>query len=270
MKATRKGSRRCQGLTLVEILVVVAIIAILAGLLFPVFARAKVKAIQTACSSNLRQTSVALNLYLEDNGGRYPTALNLAGKVTPAIGPITPYAGKSPTGILHCPLDRPEGRPSRRSEADRVEPLSYHFTWGLWGGKSGEEGWDRLLEVDPNPMVVRCYFHDDRMRQLMMADPTTEQFHFIGKDIITFHTLFWPAMLKFSGRKVPNAVFVHGFLTINNGEKMSKSRGTGLDPLKYLSLGMNPEWLRYYLAAKLTARNEDVDFTPDDFLARVN
>jgi methionyl-tRNA synthetase len=103
-----------------------------------------------------------------------------------------------------------------------------------------------------------------------MADPTTEQYHFIGKDIITFHTLFWPAMLKFSGRKVPNAVFVHGFLTINNGEKMSKSRGTGLDPLKYLSLGMNPEWLRYYLAAKLSARNEDVDFTPEDFMARVN
>ena len=103
-----------------------------------------------------------------------------------------------------------------------------------------------------------------------MADPTTEQYHFIGKDIITFHTLFWPAMLHFSGRKVPNAVFVHGFLTINNGEKMSKSRGTGLDPLKYLKLGMNPEWLRYYLAAKLTAKNEDVDFNPDDFMARVN
>ncbi|WP_300717057.1 methionine--tRNA ligase [Hydrogenophaga sp.] len=103
-----------------------------------------------------------------------------------------------------------------------------------------------------------------------MADPTTEQFHFIGKDIITFHTLFWPAMLHFSGRKVPNAVFVHGFLTINNGEKMSKSRGTGLDPLKYLGLGMNPEWLRYYLAAKLSSRNEDVDFNADDFLARVN
>jgi methionyl-tRNA synthetase len=103
-----------------------------------------------------------------------------------------------------------------------------------------------------------------------MADPTTEQYHFIGKDIITFHTLFWPAMLKFSGRKVPNAVFVHGFLTLNNGEKMSKSRGTGLDPLKYLSLGMNPEWLRYYLAAKLSGKNEDVDFNPEDFLLRVN
>ena len=102
-----------------------------------------------------------------------------------------------------------------------------------------------------------------------MADPATEQYHFIGKDIITFHTLFWPAMLHFSGRKTPNAIFVHGFLTVNS-EKMSKSRGTGLDPLKYLSLGMNPEWLRYYLATKLTARNEDVEFSPEDFMARVN
>ena len=105
--------------------------------------------------------------------------------------------------------------------------------------------------------------------EAFMADPSVEQYHFIGKDIITFHTLFWPAMLYFSGRKVPNAVFVHGFLTVS-GEKMSKSRGTGLDPLKYLSLGMNPEWLRYYIAAKLNGRNEDVDFNPDDFQARVN
>ena len=103
-----------------------------------------------------------------------------------------------------------------------------------------------------------------------LADPAVEQFHFIGKDIITFHTLFWPAMLHFSGRKVPSAVYVHGFLTVNNGEKMSKSRGTGLDPLKYLGLGMNPEWLRYYLAAKLNGRNEDIDFNPEDFMARVN
>jgi methionyl-tRNA synthetase len=103
-----------------------------------------------------------------------------------------------------------------------------------------------------------------------MANPELEQYHFIGKDIVTFHTLFWPAMLHFSGRKTPNSVFVHGFLTVNNGEKMSKSRGTGLDPLKYLSLGMNPEWLRYYLAAKLSARNEDIDFNAEDFMARVN
>ncbi|MDO9088894.1 MAG: methionine--tRNA ligase [Burkholderiaceae bacterium] len=102
-----------------------------------------------------------------------------------------------------------------------------------------------------------------------MEDPDSEQFHFIGKDIITFHTLFWPAMLHFSGRKTPNAVFVHGFLTVNS-EKMSKSRGTGLDPLKYLSLGMNAEWLRYYIAAKLNPRNEDIEFNPEDFMARVN
>ncbi|MCM2345862.1 methionine--tRNA ligase [Acidovorax soli] len=103
-----------------------------------------------------------------------------------------------------------------------------------------------------------------------MADPQLEQYHFIGKDIVTFHTLFWPATLKFSGRKVPDSVFVHGFLTVNNGEKMSKSRGTGLDPLKYLGLGMNAEWLRYYLATKLSSRNEDIDFNADDFMARVN
>ncbi|MBS7779028.1 methionine--tRNA ligase [Acidovorax sp. CCYZU-2555] len=103
-----------------------------------------------------------------------------------------------------------------------------------------------------------------------MADEKLEQYHFIGKDIVTFHTLFWPAMLKFSGRKTPTQIFVHGFLTVNNGEKMSKSRGTGLDPLKYLSLAMNPEWLRYYLAAKLNGRNEDIDFNREDFMARVN
>jgi methionyl-tRNA synthetase len=103
-----------------------------------------------------------------------------------------------------------------------------------------------------------------------MANDKLEQYHFIGKDIVTFHTLFWPAMLHFSGRKTPNNVFVHGFLTVNNGEKMSKSRGTGLDPLKYLGLGMNPEWLRYYLATKLNNKNEDVDFNAEDFMLRVN
>jgi len=98
-----------------------------------------------------------------------------------------------------------------------------------------------------------------------------EQIHFIGKDIIYFHTLFWPAMLKFSGApyKEPDHVYVHGFIGVS-GEKMSKSRGTGIDPLRYLNLGMNPEWLRYYIAAKLNAAVEDVDFNPDDFVARVN
>jgi methionyl-tRNA synthetase len=102
-----------------------------------------------------------------------------------------------------------------------------------------------------------------------LADPMTEQIHFIGKDIIYFHTLFWPAMLKFAGYKVPDHVYVHGFITVS-GDKMSKSRGTGIDPLRYLELGMNPEWLRYYIAAKLNANVEDIDFNPDDFLARIN
>jgi methionyl-tRNA synthetase len=102
-----------------------------------------------------------------------------------------------------------------------------------------------------------------------LADPALEQIHFIGKDIVTFHTLFWPAMLKFSGRKVPDRIHVHGHLTVS-GEKMSKSRGTGISPLRYLELGLNAEWLRYYICAKLTPRVEDLDFNPEDFAARVN
>jgi len=103
-----------------------------------------------------------------------------------------------------------------------------------------------------------------------IADEEVEQVHFIGKDIIYFHTLFWPAMLRFSGRKTPDAINVHGFITLAGGEKMSKSRGTGLSPLRYLELGMNPEWLRYYIGAKLNARIEDIEFNPEDFVARVN
>ena len=104
-----------------------------------------------------------------------------------------------------------------------------------------------------------------------LAAPDTEQLHFIGKDIIYFHTLFWPAMLKFAGTpyKVPDHVYAHGFITVS-GEKMSKSRGTGISPLRYLSIGMNPEWLRYYISAKLNSNVEDLDFNPDDFVARVN
>jgi methionyl-tRNA synthetase len=117
---------------------------------------------------------------------------------------------------------------------------------------------------------LKNYFaRTDRDFDAFLADPSTEQYHFIGKDITYFHTLFWPAMLKFSDFKVPNNVFVHGFITVS-GEKMSKSRGTGISPLRYLDIGMNPEWLRYYIAAKLNARVEDVDFNPDDFIARVN
>ena len=104
-----------------------------------------------------------------------------------------------------------------------------------------------------------------------LQNPNVDQYHFIGKDIVYHHTLFWPAMLKFAGvpYKVPDSIFVHGFITFS-GEKMSKSRGTGISPDVYLDLGLNPEWLRYYLAAKLNGKVEDLDFNPDDFLARVN
>jgi methionyl-tRNA synthetase len=102
-----------------------------------------------------------------------------------------------------------------------------------------------------------------------IADPAVEQIHFIGKDITYFHTLFWPAMLHFSGRKTPDKIYVHGFITLG-GDKMSKSRGTGLSPLKYLEVGLNAEWLRYYIAAKLNAKVEDIDFNPEDFIARIN
>ncbi|MGG4773472.1 methionine--tRNA ligase [Paenalcaligenes sp. Me52] len=104
---------------------------------------------------------------------------------------------------------------------------------------------------------------------LMDPNGDTEQVHFIGKDIVYFHALFWPAMLKFSGRKTPDSLNVHGFITVS-GEKMSKSRGTGISPLRYLDIGMDAEWMRYYIAAKLNSHVEDMDFNPDDFIARVN
>jgi methionyl-tRNA synthetase len=110
---------------------------------------------------------------------------------------------------------------------------------------------------------------EQRSFEEFLASPDVEQIHFIGKDIIYFHTLFWPAMLHFAQRKVPNHVYVHGFITLS-GAKMSKSRGTGISPLRYLELGLNPEWLRYYIAAKLNANVEDIDFNPEDFVARVN
>jgi methionyl-tRNA synthetase len=105
----------------------------------------------------------------------------------------------------------------------------------------------------------------------LLNDSATEQVHFIGKDIVSFHLLFWPTMLKFSDHPVIDKlkVNVHGHLTVN-GEKMSKSRGTGISPLRYLDLKMNPEWLRYYIAFKLNSKVEDIDFNAEDFIAKVN
>ncbi len=96
-----------------------------------------------------------------------------------------------------------------------------------------------------------------------------EMVHFIGKDILYFHALFWPAMLEFSAHRTPTHVYAHGFLTVD-GEKMSKSRGTFITAESYLQQGLNPEWLRYYYAAKLNSTMEDLDLNLDDFVARVN
>ena len=101
------------------------------------------------------------------------------------------------------------------------------------------------------------------------ADSQTELYHFIGKDILYFHALFWPATLQFAGLRAPTAVFAHGFLTVD-GQKMSKSRGTFITAKSYLDEGLNPEWMRYYIAAKLNNRIEDIDLNLNDFIARVN
>ena len=100
-------------------------------------------------------------------------------------------------------------------------------------------------------------------------DTKTEQYHFIGKDILYFHTLFWPAMLHFAGYRTPSNVFAHGFLTVD-GEKMSKSRGTLISANSVIEAGLNPEWFRYYFATKLNASMEDLDLNLHDFVARVN
>jgi methionyl-tRNA synthetase len=100
-------------------------------------------------------------------------------------------------------------------------------------------------------------------------DSHAELCHFIGKDILYFHALFWPAMLEHSDFRTPTKIFAHGFLTVN-GEKMSKSRGTFITAESYLQQGLNPEWLRYYYACKLNGTMEDIDLNLEDFVARVN
>ncbi|WP_118834353.1 methionine--tRNA ligase [Neisseria meningitidis] len=101
------------------------------------------------------------------------------------------------------------------------------------------------------------------------AGSQTEMYHFIGKDILYFHALFWPAMLHFSGHRAPTGVYAHGFLTVD-GQKMSKSRGTFITAKSYLEQGLNPEWMRYYIAAKLNSKIEDIDLNLQDFISRVN
>lgn len=103
----------------------------------------------------------------------------------------------------------------------------------------------------------------------LAADTTTEMYHFIGKDIMNFHGLFWPAMLREAGLRTPTRLFIHGFLTVD-GMKMSKSKGTFITAGSYRELGYDPDWLRYYVMSKLNDRIEDVDLSLEDFIARVN
>lgn len=104
--------------------------------------------------------------------------------------------------------------------------------------------------------------------EYLKPDSTTELYHFIGKDIISFHALFWPAVLAGANLRTPTAIYAHGFLTVN-GQKMSKSRGTFINARNYLD-HLDPEYLRYYFAAKLTSRIDDLDLNFEDFIARVN
>jgi methionyl-tRNA synthetase len=118
------------------------------------------------------------------------------------------------------------------------------------------------------------YFQTHRRTQadideFLRPGSDTEMIHFIGKDILYFHALFWPAMLEFSGYRTPTQIYAHGFLTVD-GQKMSKSRGTFITAQSYLKQGLNPEWLRYYYAAKLNDSMEDIDLNFEDFVLRVN
>ncbi|MFM1858681.1 MAG: methionyl-trna synthetase [Pseudomonadota bacterium] len=114
-----------------------------------------------------------------------------------------------------------------------------------------------------------CEQHGRAFEDFVRPDSTIEQIHFIGKDILYFHTLFWPAMLVFSGHRAPTHVYAHGFLTVD-GAKMSKSRGTFITAQSYIDQGLNPDWLRYYFAAKLNGSMEDLDLSFADFIAKVN
>jgi methionyl-tRNA synthetase len=113
-----------------------------------------------------------------------------------------------------------------------------------------------------------CEQHGESFEQFWAVDAPTDLYHFVGKDIMYFHALFWPALLSGSEHRLPTAIFTHGFLTIN-GQKMSKSRGTFIEARRYLA-HLNPDYLRYYFAAKMNGRVDDLDLNFTDLLHRVN
>jgi methionyl-tRNA synthetase len=178
-----------------------------------------------------------------------------------------PYFGfeipDAPGKYFYVWLDAPIGyMASFKNLCDRLAANPPQPPFFKGGDKGGE----------PSPLSQRGAggdFAAPNFDEFWKEDSKTELYHFIGKDILYFHALFWPATLKFSGHRTPTSVFAHGFLTVN-GQKMSKSRGTFITAESYLKQGLNPEWLRYYYAAKLNSTMEDTDLNLEDFVARVN
>jgi prepilin-type N-terminal cleavage/methylation domain-containing protein len=168
-----KINRQSKGLSLVEMLVVIAIILVIAAIVFPLVAKAKLSAKRTACNSNLKQAGVALSLYIEQVGDYPMTVRNYGGREPRkmrAVSAITSnFAGA--TRVLLCPLDDPEGRKALYHD-ERREPQSYKATWFLWEKDSGVEAWKQLTNLDPNPILFRCYFHIDPCRTELMANRT--------------------------------------------------------------------------------------------------
>jgi len=142
-------------------------------------------------------------------------------------------------------------------------PVGYLGSFAAHAARRGDIDLDAWLDADDVAAQAAARARDPA------AAPPTEMVHFIGKDILYFHALFWPAMLQHAGLRTPSAVNVHGFLTVN-GAKMSKSRGTFITAASYLECGLDPEQLRYYYCAKLNASAEDIDLSLDDFAQRVN
>ena len=139
------------------------------------------------------------------------------------------------------------------------EPTKYFYVW-LDAPIGYMASFEHYCQTHPT-IKFEEYWHPSHAKD-------TELYHFIGKDIMYFHTLFWPALLKGADFRTPSAIFCHGFLTID-GQKMSKSRGTYIKGRDYLN-HLKPEYLRYYLATKLNERIEDLDIQFDDFMQRVN
>lgn len=159
-------TRLLRALTLIEVLAVVVIVAVLAAFLFPVFARAKGEAKRTDCLSKLHQAGLALSIYAADAGNE-PLRIGLDPDKKPVLlrapSALAPYIGGSGTRAMLCPWDSPKGR-SLRLE-DRTLPRSFLPTWNLWEGEDGKAAWERLETLDSNPVMFRCFLHDDYLRE---------------------------------------------------------------------------------------------------------